>query len=81
MVPCQGILGVIPMKLSMKDSRGRESITLSLVIASWLSTTGMFMWKGGADDMLNYGTAVAALLAIWLGREWAEKVKRNVDAS
>jgi hypothetical protein len=61
------------MKLSLKDSRGRESITLSFVIGSWLTTTGMFVWKGDAGDMMTYGAAVTAVLAIWLGREWQEK--------
>ena len=62
------------MKLfTIKDSRGRESMTLSLVSVSWLALTVMFMWKGTAADMLNYGTAVAAVLAVWLGREWTEK--------
>ena len=69
------------MKLSLKDSRGRESLTLSFVAASWLSTTGMFLWKGSAADMISYGTAVTAVLAIWLGREWTEKKKPNADAA
>jgi len=58
----------------MLKARGRESITLNFVAASWLAMTVMFMWKGGAADITNYGLAVAALLAVWLGREWTEKV-------
>ena len=62
------------MKLFViKDSRGRESTTLMFVTLSWLVVTGIFLWKGSAADILNYGTAVAAILAIWLGREWTEK--------
>ena len=62
---------------SMKDSRGGESTTLAFVAASWLSTTVVFIWKGTGSDMISYGAAVAAIMAIWLGREWAEKRKPN----
>lgn len=55
-------------------SRGRESTTLNFVFASWLAITVMFLWKGTAADMTSYGIAVAALLMVWLGREWTEKV-------
>jgi hypothetical protein len=64
------------MHLSMKDSRGRESVTLSLVIVSWGVVTAKFAWSGAAADMGSYGTAVAMILAIWLGREWTEKSKQ-----
>ena len=62
------------MSLPMLKSRGRESITLNFVAASWLAMTVMFMWKGSAADITAYGLAVAAILAVWLGREWTEKV-------
>lgn len=58
----------------MMKSRGRESTTLNFVAASWLAMTVMFMWKGTAADITSYGLAVAAILAVWLGREWTEKV-------
>jgi len=54
--------------------RGRESVTLTFVAASWLAMTVVFVWKGTAADILNYGTAVGAVLLIWLGREYTEKV-------
>ena len=55
-------------------SRGRESTTLTFVTLAFVAVTAMFLWKGGAADMLNYGTAVLAILAPWLQREWTEKV-------
>lgn len=61
------------MKFQLKDSRDKESTTLAFVSASWLAITVMFVWKGTAADITNYGIAVAAVLAIWLGREWTEK--------
>jgi len=63
-------------RLSLKDSRGRESTTLSFVSASWFAVTVMFIWKGSAADIMQYGTAVGAILLIWLGREWTEKAAR-----
>jgi len=54
--------------------RGRESVTLTFVAASWLAMTVVFVWRGTAADILNYGTAVGAVLLIWLGREYTEKV-------
>ena len=59
---------------SIKDSRGRESTTLLFVAASWFAVTSMFMWKGTSADLASYGMAVAAIMAIWLGREWTDKV-------
>jgi len=61
---------------SVKDSRGRESTTLSFVGASWFAVTVMFIWKGSAADIMQYGTAVGAIMLIWLGREWTEKAVR-----
>jgi hypothetical protein len=54
--------------------RGKESITLNLVVASWLAITVMFMWKGTAADITAYGVSVMAILAPWLAREYTEKV-------
>ena len=58
----------------MMKARGRESITLNFVAASWLAMTVMFMWKGSAADIPAYGLAVGAILTPWLAREWTEKV-------
>ena len=70
------------MKLFViKDSRGRESTTLMFVTLSWLVVTGIFLWKGSAADILNYGTAVAAILAIWLGREWQARPKGDENGT
>lgn len=67
----------------MRDSRGEKSITLSFVTASWAIVTVAFArsWLFPVDGMMpmgagEYGAAVAAIMAIWLGREWTEKGKR-----
>jgi hypothetical protein len=67
---------------SMKDSRGRESITLTFVAASWLVVWVKYLLAGLVLPVLGavppmtateFGLAVAGVLAIWLGREWTEK--------
>lgn len=66
----------------LKDSRGRESITLSLVVPAWLALLVKFLVAGltlpvvgvvPAMSATEFGTAMAGVLAIWLGREWTEK--------
>ena len=66
--------------MKLLDSRGRESITLQIVVASWLAITVMFMWKGSASDIASYGASVLLLLAGWLGREYQARNK-PVDTS
>jgi hypothetical protein len=69
--------------LTIKDARGRESKTLGFVLVSWLAVTGKFVAAGmdlstfgmGATSQISlteYAAAVAAILAIWLGREWVD---------
>ena len=56
----------------------RESTTFKLVFTSWLLVTTRFMVGGISLDWIaipvmsatEYSTAVAAILIIWLGREW-----------
>lgn len=61
---------------ALPDSRGGASITLTFVFASWLTTTGVFiaswvLYDGAkAIGLMEYGGAVTAILAIWLGREY-----------
>lgn len=71
----------------MRDTRGKESITLRFVAVSWAVVTVKFAAAGltlpvvGAIPEMEvgaYGLAVAGILAIWLGREWTEKVKNRV---
>jgi hypothetical protein len=70
---------------SVKDSRGRESRTLLFVAVAFTLISLRFM-LGGLDltwgavhyvlagsALLDYGAAVTAVLAIWLGREWIFK--------
>lgn len=66
----------------LKDSRGRESMTLSLVVPAWAALLIKFLLAGitlpvvGAVPAMSageFGAAVALVLAIWLGREWTDK--------
>jgi tellurite resistance protein TehA-like permease len=67
----------------LQDSRGRESITLSLVVPAWFVLLVKFVLAGvtlpgvGVTvppmSATEFGLAMAGVLAIWLGREWAEK--------
>lgn len=34
---------------------------------------GFLSFSVGSVSMLEYGSAVAAILSVWLGREWVEK--------
>lgn len=67
---------------SLKDSRGRESITLAFVTASWLAVWIKFIAAGATLPVFGtmptmsateFGLAEAGILAIWLAREWTEK--------
>lgn len=67
--------------LKPRDAKGRESRTLAFVGLTWLLMTLRFALGGLSFDafgvtlqiaqtaMIDYGAAVAAVLAIWLGRE------------
>ena len=67
------------------DSRGRESRTLWFVTVSWLVMTLRFIaggiefsvgpvhWAIAPSLVLDYGGAVAAIVAVWVGREWVSK--------
>lgn len=66
----------------LKDARGRESITLSLVVPSWAALLVKFLLAGiklpvvGVVPPMSaseFGAATALILAIWLGREWTDK--------
>ena len=68
--------------LRVKDSRGRESTTLTFVAFSWLAVWVKYVVAGltlpviGAVPPMTateFSIAAAAILAIWLGREWTEK--------
>ena len=76
-----------------RDSKGRESRTLWFVAVTWLIMTARFIaggiefsigpvhWAIQPSMVLDYGGAVAAILAVWVARDWS--VKRagtsNVD--
>jgi len=73
----------MPLKLlpTIRDSRGRESHTLLFVALAALvliykfgvAGTSLFgiAWPPMAAG--EFGIAFAAILAVWLGREWTEK--------
>jgi len=70
------------MNLSIKDSRGKESITLTFVALSWSAVWLKFVLAGATLPIFGlvplmsateFGLATAGILAIWLGREWADK--------
>lgn len=70
-----------------RDARGRESRTLWFVTVTWLMMTirfvaggvqmdfGVLSWHVAPSLVLDYGGAVAAVLAVWIGREWV--VRKN----
>lgn len=67
--------------MRLSDSRGKESTTLFFVAVSWAVVVFKFAIAGleyngvsaPSMDVQDFGIAVAAILAIWLGREWTEK--------
>ena len=76
--------------LKPRDARGRESRTLALVGLTWLLMTLRFALGGlsfsvagltlqiAQTAMIDYGAAVAAVLAIWVGREWVDTKRQDV---
>ena len=74
-----------------RDARGRESRTLWFVTVTWLIMSarfiaggiefavGPFHWTVQQSMVLDYGGAVAAILAVWVGREWARKKEQPTD--
>lgn len=62
----------------LTDSRGNKSTTLAFVAVSWFLVSAVFIYswlsaKGDAISLTEYSMAVAAVLGIWLGREFTEK--------
>lgn len=65
-----------------RDGRGRESRTLFLVAVAFtllslrfvaggmLLDFGWFRWELAASSFIDYGAAIAAVLSVWLGREF-----------
>lgn len=69
---------------TMKDGRGCQSKTLTFVAVSWFALLVKFVIAGmtlgplgtmPTMSAIDFGSAVTAVLAIWLGREWTEKRK------
>ena len=73
------------------DSKGRESRTLAFVAFTWLIMTARFIaggiefsigpvhWMIQPSMVLDYGGAVAAILAVWVARDWS--VKRSESSN
>jgi hypothetical protein len=55
----------------------KESSTFKLVVASWAILNYQWLFGGVAMTAIEYGAATAAILGIWLGREWKEKHYSN----
>lgn len=57
----------------------RESSTFKLVLFSYVVMN--YQWLSGAVDasLTDYATATAAILMIWLGREWKETHYKGKD--
>lgn len=68
-----------------RDAKGRESRTLFFVTVTWLIMTARFIaggleftlgpihWQIASSLVLDYGGAVAAVIASWVGREWVTR--------
>lgn len=72
------------MNLNIKDTRGKESITLTLVVTACAILFLKYLVSGAslgplgvqsAMTGIEFGTAFALCLAPWLQREWVEKTK------
>ena len=65
------------MKLpTLKDTSQRESTTLMFVTIAFITMNFGYLWNlmhGTAATLTEYGSAVALILAPWLGREWIKK--------
>lgn len=67
---------------TIKDSRGRESHTLLFVAAAvvvliykfGVASLTLFGLTFPAMDAGEFGLAFAGIMAVWLGREWTDKV-------
>lgn len=78
--------------LKPKDVRGRESRTLAFVGLTWMLLCARFAMGGfsiglgpihfevGSTPMVDFGAAVAAVLSIWLGREFLREKKSGGDS-
>lgn len=71
-----------PKKLPrMRDCRGKESTTLTLVTVAFIALVIKFVFAGITVASVSmppmsageFGLAAGTILAIWLGREWTEK--------
>ncbi|CCU70914.1 hypothetical protein [Thalassolituus oleivorans] len=70
--------------IKLCDARGKQSTTLFFVSVSWVALLIKFLIAGMTlgplgtmheMSAMDFGSAVTAVLAIWLGREWTEKRK------
>lgn len=61
---------------TIKDTSQRESTTLMFVTIAFITMNFGYLWNithGTAATLTEYGSAVALILAPWLGREWIKK--------
>ena len=66
--------------MNLTDNKGKRSKTLFFVAVSWFVIVARYA-LGGLDTFIgtvpvtsatDFGIAIAAVLSIWLGREWKE---------
>lgn len=74
--------------MKIKDTRGRESITLTfctlaaITLIAKFATAGLTLPLIGLVPLMGageFGLAFAAVLAPWLHREWVEKKNGNSE--
>ena len=69
--------------LKLKDSRGKESLTLGFTVVAFFAGTFGFVYSTlhGSTDLGGYGGFVFGSMMPWIVREWKEKdsVQSNTD--
>ena len=76
--------------MRLKDTNGKESTTLSLVVVAYAALLLKFLVGGldifglGTAPVIGageFGLAMTGLLGVWLNREWKEAKHANKDSS
>lgn len=61
--------------MTLNDSKGKGSKTLFFVSISWAALVFAFIYSQFGESpfgLQDFGVAVTAVLAPWVGREWKE---------
>lgn len=69
----------------LKDSKGKESTTLTFVTVAFLAVLIKYLLGGIYGPEIStgeFGAAVTLILGIWLNREWKEaRYEKNTNAN